>query len=80
MTILSKDGIILLGVLILHFVTNKTELGRPSVLGKMATAATFVPASAGPTVPCSERLACVALVRATGGGRPGKSTCLRLSS
>jgi CDP-diacylglycerol--glycerol-3-phosphate 3-phosphatidyltransferase len=41
-TILSKDGIILLGVLILHFVTNKTELGRPSVLGKMATAATFV--------------------------------------
>jgi len=41
-TVLSKDGIILLGVLIVHFVTNKTELGRPSVLGKAATAATFV--------------------------------------
>jgi CDP-diacylglycerol--glycerol-3-phosphate 3-phosphatidyltransferase len=40
--ILSKDGIILLGVVIVHFVTNKTDFGHPSVLGKMATAATFV--------------------------------------
>ncbi len=41
-TVLSKDGIILLGVVIVHFVTNKTDFGHPSVLGKMATAATFV--------------------------------------
>jgi CDP-diacylglycerol--glycerol-3-phosphate 3-phosphatidyltransferase len=41
-TLLSKDAFILLGVVIMHFVTGRTDLVHPSFLGKAATAATFV--------------------------------------
>lgn len=40
-TLLSKDGFIMLGVLILHFLTDRTDLVTPSWLGKTATAVTF---------------------------------------
>lgn len=40
-TLLSKDGFILLGVLIMHFITGRTDIVRPSLLGKTATATTF---------------------------------------
>ena len=41
-TLLSKDGLILLGVLIVHFITGRTDIVHPSLLGKAATAVTFV--------------------------------------
>ncbi len=40
-TLLSKDGLILIGVVVLHFITGATDLVRPSAWGKAATAATF---------------------------------------
>jgi CDP-diacylglycerol--glycerol-3-phosphate 3-phosphatidyltransferase len=41
-TILSKDAVILLGVVILHFVTSKTLIIQPSIPGKVATALAFI--------------------------------------
>lgn len=41
-TLLSKDGFILLGVLILHFLTDRADIVHPSRWGKWATAVTFV--------------------------------------
>lgn len=40
-TLLSKDAFILLGIFILHFVTDRREVVSPSRLGKLATAASF---------------------------------------
>jgi CDP-diacylglycerol--glycerol-3-phosphate 3-phosphatidyltransferase len=40
-TLLSKDAVILLGVVIVHFITGKTDFLRPSVWGKATTATTF---------------------------------------
>lgn len=40
--ILSKDVVVTLGVLVLHFVTERTQIVKPSMIGKAATAATFL--------------------------------------
>jgi len=40
-TLLSKDGFIVLGVLVMHLVTGRTDFVRPSVWGKATTALTF---------------------------------------
>jgi CDP-diacylglycerol--glycerol-3-phosphate 3-phosphatidyltransferase len=40
-TLLSKDGLILIGFLVLHVLTDRTDLLRTTLLGKLATAATF---------------------------------------
>jgi CDP-diacylglycerol--glycerol-3-phosphate 3-phosphatidyltransferase len=41
-TLLSKDAVILLGIFVLHFITNRREVVNPSRLGKISTAASFV--------------------------------------
>ena len=40
--ILAKDVIVTLGVLVLHFVTERTHIVKPGIAGKAATAVTFL--------------------------------------
>ncbi len=40
--VLSKDVVVTLGVLVLHFVTERTQIVKPNIAGKAATAATFL--------------------------------------
>ncbi len=56
-TLLSKDGLILIGVVVLHFITGATDLVRPSIPGKAATAATFALVLATLLAPDLSRLA-----------------------
>ncbi len=41
-TLLSKDGFIVLGVLVIHFVTGRTDFVKPSAWGKATTGMTFL--------------------------------------
>ena len=41
-TLLSKDGFIVLGILIIHFMTGRTDFVKPCAWGKAATATTFL--------------------------------------
>ncbi|NLX60682.1 MAG: CDP-alcohol phosphatidyltransferase family protein [Phycisphaerae bacterium] len=54
-TLLSKDGLILIGFLVLHVLTDRADLLHTTVLGKMATAVTFALALATLVAPDAAR-------------------------